>query len=33
MTQLIIVSFLWKNENKKSTRFTELGREALAYCQ
>ena len=33
MTQLI--SFLWKNENKKSHDLLQLhvGREALAYCQ
>ena len=31
MTQLI--SFLWKNENKKFHGLLQLGREALAYCQ
>ena len=31
MTQLI--SFLWKNENKKFTRLTAVRTEALAYCQ
>ena len=33
-----LISFLWKNENKKFTRLTaelyvHVGREALAYCQ